>query len=244
MLSEFEDRFSAESAVDWAILLISVIDFTISWNAMRCSSEELFIWEPSVSNVSIIAPISVLILIWPLVFSNIPCIRSDTFETSCVILPRISIEATTVSMPWRISSLFSLISESISLMLDDVWSASFEISSATTAKPRPASPARAASIAAFSESRLILSDMSLMMPIIPIIFWELSVIFSMLLFISLSCLSPERACFDISSDSARESLTVDSRWVALSDSAAAFSDNSLNLSCCTSSISAVRSKGT
>jgi len=49
---------------------------------------------------------------------------------------------------------------STSLVALMVFSASFLTSSATTAKPRPASPARAASMAAFKASRLVWSAMS------------------------------------------------------------------------------------
>ena len=48
-----------------------------------------------------------------------------------------------------------LISSSILTVASCVWVARPEISDATTAKPLPASPARAASIDAFNESRLV-----------------------------------------------------------------------------------------
>nr|WP_233586869.1 hypothetical protein [Legionella sp. km772] len=65
------------------------------------------------------------------------------------------------SLPWVIRLTDSLISFDISLVAWDERSASFLTSSATTEKPKPCSPARAASIAALKASRLVWLAISL-----------------------------------------------------------------------------------
>ncbi len=56
---------------------------------------------------------------------------------------------------WAVESWIRAICEEISSVALAVWLASSLTSAATTAKPRPASPARAASMVAFSASRLV-----------------------------------------------------------------------------------------
>ena len=91
--------------------------------------------------------------------SSVAWLSDAPASTSLRISP---IEVTASSTTERIPSTVAV----MSLVLFAVRSASFLTSSDTTAKPRPCSPALAASIAAFSASRLVCSAMSLMMPVL------------------------------------------------------------------------------
>ncbi len=66
----------------------------------------------------------------------------------------------------------SAIIPSISVAADDESAASFPMDSATTAKPFPCSPARAASMDAFNESRPVSKEISVIVFNIPKIFWD------------------------------------------------------------------------
>ena len=73
-----------------------------------------------------------------------------------------------------ISNLISEIIPSISFTDCDVCSDNFLISSATTPKPFPASPALAASMAAFKDKRLVCSDIEVIVVTIFPIDWDFS----------------------------------------------------------------------
>src|SRR4030042_4945600 len=132
-----------------------------------------------------------------LICSEMTVIFSTIFSISLMMLLIRSTAAVTFWLPLAISCSLVRISTSMFFIEEAVWSASLEISSATTAKPRPASPARAASMGAFSERRFILSDMSLMICMMPVISWELLLILPMLSFMILSDCSPDLALTDI-----------------------------------------------
>src|SRR5207237_1053263 len=74
-------------------------------------------------------------------------------------------------MPW-IAATVSLVARCMALIWAEISSVAFAVwldrlftSEATTAKPRPASPARAASMVAFSASRLVWLAMALIMSV-------------------------------------------------------------------------------
>ena len=83
--------------------------------------------------------------------------------TMSKIISVASFVLSTMIVPSSISVMIRETLLAICFEFSDVACASLPISSATTAKPLPYSPARAASIAALRERRFILSEMSSMM---------------------------------------------------------------------------------
>jgi hypothetical protein len=93
------------------------------------------------------------------------------FDPSMIVSMAFSVASATLTLAvtllpdWEISDPISLVEEALR-------SASLLTSSATTANPRPCSPARAASMEAFKARRLVWSAMSEITPTIPEILSE------------------------------------------------------------------------
>ena len=88
--------------------------------------------------------------------------RSEALATEAAISPRVSATRREVTSPSLVCWTDSRMSASVLLDASLARSARERTSSATTAKPRPASPARAASTAALRASRLVWKAISLM----------------------------------------------------------------------------------
>ena len=106
---------------------------------------------------------------------------SDTFFTDATICSSVWPDCVTSVEPSSTFSTLSWISSLISFAAVAERPARLRTSVATTAKPRPCSPARAASTAAFSASRLVWKAISSITPMMSAIFFEDSLISAMAL---------------------------------------------------------------
>ena len=121
---------------------------------------------------------------WTAASSAVSCIILLTRPTALTDSLRESMAPEAIELPLLISSMEISISSFVVFAALELSRASFPISSATTAKPFPASPARAASIEAFKDKRFVCDAMSSMVWIIPTTCWEVSWILSMASIIS------------------------------------------------------------
>ena len=137
----------------WMLLVISPV-------VAVCSSAAVAIWFTCM----------VTSFTWSRMLESAPSNRAASSIPLSVPLTPCSIE----EMAALVSCWMARIMVPISLVALVVRSARARTSSATTAKPRPCSPARAASMAAFSASRLVWSAMSSMVATIAPICSDLS----------------------------------------------------------------------
>ena len=140
-----------------------------------------------------ISVIAVLICSIPRLCSSLAAAISETRLFTCFTASIISLSASplllTSSVPFPIFSTESLIRTPISFAASPERCARFRTSPATTANPRPWSPARAASTAALSASRFVWNAISFIMEIISAI-RELDALISPIDFTASSTISP------------------------------------------------------